>query len=113
MNTPSVLGKSFVEAQFIMGGATLLVRGASTVGNIPGIIPTLVLQGGSGSTPMLTADSTLITADGYMTVDSVPALLTAPYVLSQSPPPGTQPTVAQYVAIGYPIPTPRGTIPVP
>jgi hypothetical protein len=116
---PSVLGRSFFDAQFIFAGAGILVQGSTVVGNIPGIIPTLVLQGASGSTPMIMCDSTLITVDDTQDrVDSNPPLLTASYVLSQNPPPGTQFTpgqlvIATYNAVGYPIPTPHGTIPVP
>lgn len=116
---PSVLGRSFVDAQFIMGQSSLLVQGQTVVGNVPGTIPTLVLQGGSGSTPMFMCDSTLITCDDTQDfVDSNMPLLTAPYVLSQNPPPGTQFTPGQlvigtYNALGYPVPTLTGTVPVP
>lgn len=119
MNVPSVLGRSFVDAQFIMAGAGILVMNQTVVGNVPGFIPTLVFQGGSGSTPMLMADSTLITADDAQDLaDSLATTLTAPYVLSQNPPPGTFYTpgdlvIATYTAIGYSVPTPQGPKPVP
>lgn len=118
-NVPSILGRSFVDAQFIMAGAGVFVSGVTLVGNVPALIPTLVFQGASGSAPMLMADNTLLTVDDISdTVDSVANTLPAPYVINQNPPPGFafaagQLVIATYIAIGYSVPTPLGNIPVP
>lgn len=114
MNNPSVLGQYFVDANFALTGAGLLLN---TANNNPTNSPTLVLQGGSGSVPMLTADTTRVTADGLDRADSNAPLLGAPYVIIQTPFPGQVTNVGIGVsattAIGYSVPTPRAPIPVP
>ena len=109
MNVPSVLGMSFVDANFALTWSGLLIQP-----------PTLVLAGGSGSTPMLMADNTFVTADDATDrADSVATTLTAPRVLSQNPPPGTaftagQTVITSIIAIGYSVPiNAGGTQPVP
>lgn len=114
-NVPSILSRSFVDAPLIVGQAGLLL--AQTT---PATAPNLVLQGASGATPQLMADSTAITCDDTQDfADSIATSLTAPYVLSQQPPPGTAYTlgstvIVSYNALGYPVPiNAGGTQPVP
>ena len=113
-HNPSILGKYFVDAQFTLTGAGLLL---GTGNNNPANSPTLVLAGASGSVPMLTADTTLVTADGLDRADSNAPLLPAPYVIIQNPYPGQVTNVgigtSNYTAIGYSVPTPRAPIAVP
>lgn len=109
MNTPSILGQSFVDANFILTGAGLLLN---TTNNNPGNSAKLVLQGASGANPMLTADTTFVTADGLDRVDSNARLLAAPYVIIQTPGPGVGVNVgispSTSTAIGYQVPTALG-----
>lgn len=118
-NVPSVLSRSFVDAKLILQGAGITLPTVQLPFGVPDCVATLVLQGASGTTAMLMADSTLVTADDTQDfADSIATTLTAPYVLSQSPPPGTAfvqgaTVIASMIAVGYPIPTPLGTIPVP
>ncbi|MBA0088883.1 MAG: hypothetical protein HRJ53_28175 [Acidobacteria bacterium Pan2503] len=108
---PSLLGRYFVDCEFILAGAGLIAQPPPT---------TLTLSPAS-ATPMFMADTTFVTTDDMQDLaDANAPLLTAPYVISQSPPPNThvapgasvQLTPAQ-LAIGYPVPTPLGNIPVP
>lgn len=107
--TPSVLGQSFSDAQFILLGAGLRITPPNLI---------LGICFGGQPLPMLTADNTTITADDAQDrADSQVNLLTAPAVISQTPPPGTPVvvgvTVSAIVALGYPVPTTRGYRPVP
>lgn len=108
---PSVLGRSFTDAQFTIAGAGLIAQ-PPQIG--------LTLQA-SLPTQMLMADTTLVTTDDMQDwADSNAPILPAPYVINQSPAPNltvspgasVQLTPAQ-LAIGYPVPTPTGIIPVP
>lgn len=103
-NVTSVLGQSFVDAKFSLLGQGILIAPA-----------TLAIR---WSVPMLEADGTLITCDDPADkADSNVALLSAPYVVVQSPAPGTPYlvglTASQMLGIGYPVPTASGPIPVP
>lgn len=109
MNTISVLGQSFVDAQFALLGVGFTI-----------LPPVLVLNNAPGVIQMLMADSTLITADDQQDyIDADPTILPPPYVVSQSPAPGVfyDPAVLNIgkviQAIGYSVPTVRGPIPVP
>ena len=108
---PSVLGRYWVDAQFILAGAGLIT-----------LTPPLALTlQASGPVQMLMADNTLITADDVQDLaDANPPLLPAPYVISQFPPPNITVSPGASVeaspvqlGIGYPIPTSQGIIPVP
>lgn len=111
-----MLGKSFADAQLIFAGFGIQVN---TANNNPGNAATLTLQGSSGSTAMLMADNTFIECSDLMDLcDAHPPLLTAPYILWQSPAPCVQfvlgsLVVATFNALGYPVPTPQGTEPTP
>ncbi|HEX8784135.1 MAG TPA: hypothetical protein VF764_12225 [Steroidobacteraceae bacterium] len=114
-HNPSVLGKYFVDAQFALTGAGLLL---GVTNNNPSNSTTLVLAGASGSVPELTADTSRVTADGLDRADSNAPLLGAPYVIIQTPNPGQVTNVgiggSSATAIGYSVPTvQRGPIPVP
>lgn len=108
---PSVLGRYFVDAQFILAGAGVITQPPELA---------LTFQS-SGPVQMLMADTTYVTADDMQDLaDSNAPLLPAPYVISQTLPPnkpvapGAQVilTTAQ-LAIGYSVPTPQGAVPVP
>lgn len=108
---PSLLGRYWVDCEFILASAGLIAQPTQT---------TLTLQS-ANSGWMLMADTTLVTVDDMQDLaDANPPLLPAPYVIYQTPPPNVhvapgatvQLTPAQ-VSLGYPIPTNLGTIPVP
>jgi hypothetical protein len=108
---PSLLGRYWVDCEFILASAGLIAQPTQT---------TLTLQS-ANSGWMLMADTTLVTVDDMQDLaDANPPLLTEPYVIFQSPPPNVaiapgatvQLTPAQ-LGLGYQIPTPTGIVPVP
>lgn len=106
--TPSVLGQSFRDAQFMLLGAGLRITP-----------PVLVLgvNFGGQPLPMLTADNASITVDQMLDrADSQVNLLAAPAVISQTPLPATPVDagmVSAIIALGYAVPTVRGYRPRP
>lgn len=116
--TPSVLGRYWVDAQFILVGAGIIIQPY-----------TLTLQGTSQSIQQLMADGTLVTADDIQDLaDSDAPNLPAAYVIAQFPPPnllvspgntqmlnpaGPTPPNPVVLGIGYQVPSPIGVVPVP
>ena len=108
---PSLLGRYWVDCEFILAGAGLIVVPPTT---------NLTLQA-SNPTWMLMADTTFVTADDIQDLsDADPSQLTAPYVVTQVPfpnvavAPGASVQLGSaQIGIGYSVPTPQGNVPVP
>ena len=115
---PSVLGRYWVDAQFILLGAGVIIQPY-----------TLTLQGTSLATQQLMADTTLVTTDDVQDLaDSNAPILPSAYVIAQFPSPnvrvspgntlmsnpaGATPPNPVVLGIGYPVPTPIGPVGVP